>query len=237
MTLGEALHPEEVVTTVFLVRHGDTRQTDAGVLYTDPEAKLTEKGRRQIRAIASWLSDEAIEALFSSSSKRVLSSAEIIATQLDVNISPIDAFNAWHVGEWEGRTYLEVKKSEPDVYQSWVQDPVRNAPPGGEAILDVSKRATEAIHRVIKENEGQRLAVVSHAEVIRALLVDALGMPLENYWRIAVPTGSITKIDYSANFATAHFISLRPHEYRHKVVVVEEETEPECLQGSTFVGE
>lgn len=235
--MGEVLHPEEVVTTVFLVRHGDTRQTDEGVLYTDPEAKLTEKGRAQIRAIASWLGDEGIDALFSSSSKRVLSSAEIIGAQLKVNITPVDAFNAWRVGEWEGRTYLDVKKTEPQVYQSWVADPVRNAPPGGEAILDVSKRATEAVRQVIGANEGKRLVVVSHAEVIRALLVDALGMPLENYWRISVPTGSITKVDYSANFATAHFISLRPYEYRHKMAVTEEETEPECLHGSTFASE
>ncbi len=235
--MGEVLHPEEVVTTVFLVRHGDTRQTDEGRLYTDPEAQLTEKGRGQIRGIASWLGDEGIEALISSSSKRVLSSAEIIAAQLKVNILTNDAFNAWRVGEWEGRTYLEVKKAEPQIYQSWVADPVRNAPPGGEAILDVSKRATEAIRQVIGDNEGKRLAVVSHAEVIRALLVDALGMPLENYWRIAVPTGSITKIDYSAHFATAHFISLRPHEYRHKMSAFEEETEPECLHGSSFASE
>jgi broad specificity phosphatase PhoE len=198
---------------MFLVRHGDTRQTDEGRLYTDPEAELTEKGRDQMRAVAEWLKTESPQKLFSSSSKRVKSSADIIAAQLSLDITLLEAINAWRVGAWEGRTYLEVKKAEPGVYEAWVADPVKNAPPQGEAIKDVSKRATDAVKRLITENEGKRIALISHAEVVRALLVDALGMPLENYWRISVPTGSIAKVDYSASFATVHYISLRPHSH------------------------
>lgn len=209
--MSDVLHPEEAVTTIFLVRHGDTRQTDEGRLYTDPEAELTERGRDQIRALADWLKTESPQALFSSSSKRVKSSADIIAAQLSLDITLLDAINAWRVGTWEGRTYLEVKKAEPAIYEAWVADPVSNAPPQGEAIRDVYNRTTKAVKQLIKDHEGKKIALVSHAEVVRALLVDALGMPLENYWRIAVPTGSIAKVDYSASFATVHYVSLRPH--------------------------
>ena len=41
----EPLHPEEVVTPVFLLRHGHTSATEQGILYTDPTAELTEAGK------------------------------------------------------------------------------------------------------------------------------------------------------------------------------------------------
>lgn len=228
--MSDVLHPEEAVTTVFLVRHGDTRQTDEGRLYTDPEAELTNKGCEQMRAMADWLQAEEPAKLFSSSSKRVRSSADIIATHLGLETTLVEAVNAWRVGTWEGRTYLEVKKAEPDIYKAWSADPISNAPPEGEAIRDVYERATSAVRLIVKENEGKKIALVSHAEVVRALLVEALGMPLENYWRISVPTGSIAKVDYSASFATVHYVSMRPHLY--VVDKTNSGSAPECLQGS-----
>jgi alpha-ribazole phosphatase len=63
---------------------------------------------------------------------------------------------------------------------------------------------------LLKEHSGKKIALVSHAGIIRALIVRALGMPVDNFWRVNVPTGSITKIDFSANFATMQMMAIRP---------------------------
>jgi broad specificity phosphatase PhoE len=119
-------------------------------------------------------------------------------------------FDEWRVGEWEGRTYLDIKKNDPEIYAAWSKDPITNRPPGGESIEDLCERIRDNLAALIKTYEGQTVAFVTHAGIIRAILVNALGMSVHNFWRLSVPTGSVSRVDYSANFATVHFVSFRP---------------------------
>lgn len=208
--MSEVLHPEEAVTTVLLVRHGHTPATDSGKIYSDPDAELTERGIEQIRELAEWIPQLKPTAVLCGPALRVRSSAEIIAKPLGLPIKTDDGLHYWRVGDWDGKTYLEVKKNEPEIYKKWTADPVRNAPPGGESIADVCHRTQTTLDKIRTNYEGQTVAVVTHAEIIRAALVYALGMPLDNYWRVFVPTGSVSRIDLSANFATVHYMSFRP---------------------------
>ncbi|HNH75529.1 MAG TPA: histidine phosphatase family protein, partial [Candidatus Obscuribacter sp.] len=57
---------------------------------------------------------------------------------------------------------------------------------------------------------GKKICMVTHSGIIRSALVHALEMPVRNFWRFSVPTGSITRIDFSKNFATVQFASVRP---------------------------
>lgn len=207
--MSEKLHPEEIVTSIIFVRHGHTMQTEQGKLYNDHRALLTERGKAQAAALAFWLGKESPELLLSSTADRVTGTAETIAAALGLPIQLLPGLDEQSVGEWEGRSYLEIKKSEPDVYKKWCEDPIRNRAPGGESILDVFERVKRDIGNLILENQGKKIVLVTHAGVLRSALVDALGMPIDNFWRLAVPTGSVSKIDYSANFATLQFMSLR----------------------------
>ncbi|MFX9718431.1 histidine phosphatase family protein, partial [Acinetobacter baumannii] len=74
-------------------------------------------------------------------------------------------------------------------------DPIKNRPPGGESIEDVVERVELRLEQIISEHSGKRITLVSHAGIIRALIVRALGMPVQNFWRVNIPTGSVTKID------------------------------------------
>jgi broad specificity phosphatase PhoE len=206
----ELLHPEEVVTSVYLIRHGHTEATEQGMLYTDPEAALTESGRLQAAKAGQWLMTEKPEVLLSSSSKRVWASAEIIGEAIGLPPNKVQDLNEWNVGSWDGRKYIDIKATEPELYKAWSLDPIKNRPPGGESIADVVERAETKLEQLIVEHPGKKIALVSHAGIIRALIVRALGMPVENFWRVNIPTGSITKIDFSANFATMQMMAIRP---------------------------
>lgn len=207
--MSEALHPEETVTTVIFVRHGHTRQTESGQLYSDPGAVLSDRGKAQAEQIARWLVRENPDGLLSSAADRVKATAEIISRELALAVETLDDLNEQHVGLWEGRTYLDIKKSEPDAYHQWCADPIRNSPPGGESILGMFERVNARLAAVVQQFQGRKLLLVTHAGVIRSAIAGALGIPIDNFWRISIPTASVSKIDYSPSFATLHYMSVR----------------------------
>ena len=207
---SEPLHPEEAVTSVYLIRHGHTEFTEQGKLYTDPEVALTESGRLQALKAGNWLIAEKPEVLLSSTSKRVWASAEIIGEAIGLPPNAVQDLNEWNVGSWDGHKYVDIKATDPELYKAWSLDPIKNRPPGGESIEDVVQRVETRLEQLLKEHSGKKIAMVSHAGIIRALIVQALGMPVNNFWRVNIPTGSITKIDFSANFATMQMMAIRP---------------------------
>ncbi len=204
------LHPEETVTTLLLIRHGHTVHTETGKVYSDPCATLTDKGREEARAIAKWLPCEKPQVLLSSPSVRVRATAEMIADIVRVDVEVVPFLKEWQVGSWDGRSYVEIKKDEPEIYASWSKDPIRNAPPGGESIEALCIRAQAHVAEICELHAGKRVALVTHAEVIRAILVAFLGMPVDNFYRLNVPTASVSKIDISASWATLQYLALRP---------------------------
>lgn len=206
----ELLHPEEAITSFLLVRHGHTRATEKGLLYTDPSAELTEKGIEQAGAIAKYMTRLAPDVLLCSTAKRVVHTAKLIAPALGMEPLPYDGLSEWSVGDWEGRTYLDIKKNDPHVYKAWSEDPIRNRPPAGESIIDLCERVDGQVSKLIAMYSGQKVALITHAGIIRAILLNALGMPIDNFWRLSIPVGSISRVDFSANFATVYFVSVLP---------------------------
>lgn len=204
------LHPEESVTTLLLIRHGHTIHTESGKVYSDPAATLTDKGREEASRIALWLPNESPQVLLSSPSVRARASAEAIAHKTNLTISVIPTLHEWQVGSWDGRSYMEIKEQEPEVYAAWSKDPIRNAPPGGESIAALCARAQGHLDEIREAYSGKTVALVTHAEVIRAMIVDSLVMPVENFYRLAVPTASVSRLDISASWATLQYMALRP---------------------------
>ncbi|MBX9690468.1 MAG: histidine phosphatase family protein [Candidatus Obscuribacterales bacterium] len=207
--MAEQLHPEETVTSVLFLRHGHTLQTEAGRLYSDPKALLSEQGRTQIEALAELLEQEGYEKILSSTALRVQASAEIIAKKLKQEIILLPGLDEQSVGQWEGRSYLEIKKSDPELYKAWCADPIRNSAPDGESIEDLYLRVVKDLKKMLLDYKGQKLIFVTHAGVIRSAIIEALGMPIDNFWRLNIPTASASKIDYSHNFACLHFMANR----------------------------
>ena len=206
----EVLHPEESITTLLLIRHGHTRMTEEGRLYSDPEAELTDEGLKQSKALAEWLMSRPPDVVLSSTAKRVFATAEAISGQTNLPILRAEGLNEWHVGDWEGRTYLDLKKNSPVEYKAWTADPIRMRHPSGESIEDMYVRTNQRISEIIEQYDGKRIALVTHAGIVRSVIVHALGMPLDNFWRISIPVGTVSKVDISKSFATVHFMAMRP---------------------------
>ncbi|SCK25461.1 histidine phosphatase family protein [Streptomyces sp. WMMB 322] len=95
------------------------------------------------------------------------------------------------MGRWRGRTLEEVSAADPDGVARWLSDPAA-APHGGESVEQLCARTGEWLTEVA-EVPGRVLAVVE-PDVVRALVVHALGAPARTLWRLDVAPLTATEL-------------------------------------------
>lgn len=100
-----------------------------------------------------------------------------------------DRLRELHFGEWEGRRWSEIDQGET---QTWTSDPLRAAPPGGESYDQLLARVDSFLADLGASFE--RIALVTHAGPLRAVLVRCLGLPPEAAWKFDVGYGRVTRL-------------------------------------------
>ncbi len=107
-------------------------------------------------------------------------------------------------GTWEMKYWHDLPRNETD---AWAIDFVNNAPPLGECFSELHSRVCDVWETHIVKHIAANTAVVAHAGVIRAILVQLLGMPLRKAFSIAVEYGAVIRIDkVGKNDFQVHFI-------------------------------
>src|ERR1039458_9457952 len=117
----------------YFIRHGETEWNAAGRLCGRTDVPLSDAGRRQAQLLALRLKPIPFAALYSSPLRRALETASILGHAIERE--PVADFRLVELsyGAWEGRTYEESKRANPDVYRAWERDPGSVAPPEGES--------------------------------------------------------------------------------------------------------
>jgi probable phosphomutase (TIGR03848 family) len=195
------------MATVILVRHGRTTANAAGILAGRASGvKLDEIGLEQARRTAERLAAVPLVGLITSPLERCRQTARIILKQR-TDDEPITAaiergITECDYGEWQGRPLAELAK---EALWSVVQSqPSAATFPGGESLAAMQMRSVSAIRSRDAEFEATHGAgavwlAVSHADVIKSVLADALGMHLDLFQRLNVAPASVSIIRYSAD--------------------------------------
>jgi broad specificity phosphatase PhoE len=176
-----------------LIRHGATAAIGQVLSGRTPGVHLTAKGRTQAQVLAKVLKNRyALKGILSSPLERAIETAQPIAEAQGLSISLDDHFIEFDFGEWTGLAFSELDRRpewrEYNRYRSLY------SAPRGESLADVQRRAWNGIQAVCPAIGDQTVAIVSHADVIRAVLLLVLGMPLDNVLRLAIPLASITEL-------------------------------------------
>lgn len=197
------------MTTVLLVRHGRTASNASGTLAgRSPGVGLDEKGVDQAARAAERIAALRLDAIVSSPLERTVQTAEaILAGQRgrpgrgrsalrakDIHLD--ERFIECDYGAWTGE---ELKRLSREPLWKVVQThPSAAVFPEGEAMAQMQARAVAGI-RAWNAQVGDRgiYAVVSHGDVIKSILADALGMHLDQFQRIQVDPGSVSVISYT----------------------------------------
>ena len=182
-------------TTVFLVRHGETDWTRERRILGQRDLGLNANGVNQAHATAMALKGLEITEVISSPLLRAVQTAEVLAGLCDMDVARDPRLTEMAFGRWEGMPH-DAALVDPD-YRSFIDDPDATHVPGGERLSDVRDRATAAVRQTLADNPSRsNLIVVSHASLIRVLLVHYLGLGLGSYHRLRVSPGSISVLRF-----------------------------------------
>lgn len=121
------------------------------------------------------LAKEGIHAIYSSDLARAVQTAEPLAKRLGLEINTSDAFRERHVGVLEGLTFDESKERHPKDYYALVNRSVNHIITEGESYRHLLRRITTKLHDVIREHNGQRVAIFSHTGAICFLTLHLMG--------------------------------------------------------------
>jgi probable phosphomutase (TIGR03848 family) len=185
------------MATVLLVRHGRTRANADGVLAGwTPGVELDVKGEEQARELSNRLAEVPLAAVVTSPLERTRQTADLMLGGREVPVHVDDRLGECRYGDWTGRPLKELAK-EP-MWKVVQGHPSAAVFPGGEAMAEMQHRAVTAV-REWNERLGPdaRYAVVSHGDVIKAILADALGMHLDQFQRLRVDPCSVSVVDYT----------------------------------------
>lgn len=191
------------MATVLLVRHGRTTANANGVLAgRTTGVALDESGREQAAAAGRRLAALPISRVVSSPLERCRETAAALLEELrgDVALDVDDRLIECGYGDWTG---AELKKLSKEPLWKVVQGhPSAATFPAGESIRQMQLRAVDALRdwdsRVSAEVGPQGLWVaVSHGDVIKAVVADALGAHLDHFQRIVVDPASVSAITYT----------------------------------------
>ena len=177
-----------------LVRHGLTDLLAEGRYQGHSDPPLNKEGRGQIKNLAPRFSEEKPQIIFSSPLKRAHESAKILGKKHKLGIHLDGRLKEISFGDWEGQTYDEIVRKYPEAFEWWKKDLANFRPAGGESLADLQSRVVSFFSEVKNRSEDV-VAIVAHGGVIRAFMVELMGLAFDSFWKFELSPASMTVID------------------------------------------
>lgn len=195
--------------TLFLVRHAahdDVGRFLAGRLEPVPLGKA---GREQARRLAERMRQEEITDIYTSPRTRTWETATAIAAACGIG-SPkaSEALDEIDFGNWSGKDF-DTLDGDP-LWRLWNTTRSLVRIPGGETVVEVQSRVLNLIETLREDEDGKRIALVSHADVIKAAVSHVLGLPADAWPRFDIAPASVTTLavgDWGAKLFTLNAVT------------------------------
>jgi probable phosphoglycerate mutase len=149
-------------------------------------------GHAQAADLAARLDREAITYVYSSPLERCTETAAAVATQLGVPLRSAPEAVEIDFGDWTGQDFAELEGRTD--WSEWNSSRDTAGTPGGESMVEVQQRILELLEALRQRHCGERIALVSHGDVIKAALCHTLGLPLQAYTRFNIDPASLSPL-------------------------------------------
>ena len=197
-----------MTATVFLVRHVPHTEQDKVQVGRMTDIHWAEGSAEIAQAAADRLKGERLDAVISSSLERARRTAETVAEPHGLAVETDEALLELDFGEWTGRTF-EALEDEPS-YRQWNAARSLHRPPGGESMLECQARMVGALERARAAHPDGRIAMVSHGDPLKSLILHILGLPLDAWNRFDLDPGSVSAAVVGDWGAKMLFLNERP---------------------------
>lgn len=164
------------MTTLILIRHGQSMANLNLVFAGHFDADLSELGHKQAELTAEEVvKNFNIDKIYSSDLLRAYNTAVPISKRTGVDIIPDKQLREIFAGEWEGKTFEELKSVFVDDFYIWRNDICHSRCTGGESMQEVGERFYLKVKEIAEENDGKTVVLTSHAAAIRAFMARCSG--------------------------------------------------------------
>lgn len=190
---------------ITFVSHGATIYTLEGIIGNDLKyPKLNDCGENEIKKVCEYLKDRGVayDNIYTCPNVCCTQSAHVIA-KLFKQKEKIIELAPRNFGGWKGMMYNDILKEIGT-------DFFTKTPKGGESLKVFNKRVKKVIDKLISENIGSRIIIVTTPEIIQSALADTLGLEPENQHRILIKTGSLTQISYFEDWSSVIYSGYCP---------------------------
>ena len=167
------------MTTIYLIRHAEAEGNLYRIAQGQANSILTDRGWRQVAALARRFEDVQIDAVYSSDLYRTCATASAICRPKRLPLHRCPALREICVGVWEQKTWGQIAREEPEQLANFTRRLHLWHAEGAETPAQVRDRVLAAVKAIAAENDGKTAAVFCHGCAIRILLATLQGIPLE----------------------------------------------------------
>lgn len=191
---------------IYLIRHGETEANKKGLFLGKLESPLTSEAICKGKKLSNLFQDNTLDKVFVSPRLRAIDTAKFISESVEV----VEDLSEMDFGNFEGMTYQEILQDFPGEIEKMGKEAERYIFPEGEEVAAFYKRVERSFEETVSYSEKKhykKIAIVSHAGVIRAILSYALAGDHRLHWNFKVENGSVTKLNRHDRFYVLEYLN------------------------------
>lgn len=185
---------------IFLIRHTKA-DTEIGLCYGQSDVPLAGSFKAEAQAVLEKLPELSEGCLVFSSP---LTRCKKLAQTFRMPFKTDDRLLELDFGDWENCRFNDV---DDGLLKDWTENFVSVPPPNGETFNDLCRRVGHFWDELVVTTQTDQILLVTHAGVIRALLVNILQLPPVNAFKFRVDTGSVHKLKYLNGYTYIHYLN------------------------------
>jgi alpha-ribazole phosphatase len=187
------------MSELLFIRHAETDMAGAFCGHSDPE--LNTPGRAQLGELINRLRMEKIAVVYTSDLRRAHTTGMAIAEAFGVGCHIRPALREINFGQWEGLTWKEIERRDDAYSRRWLAEYPRLPAPDGESLPEFERRVLDEVKFLSLEAAAAdcRIAVVTHAGVLRTVLRALHGCSEDNAWEQTKSYCSIVRYTSAAS--------------------------------------
>ncbi len=193
----------------YFIRHGRTEWNLEKRVMGKLPVPLDSEGEKSVGRTAARLDGEGIELILSSTLQRAVETAAILSGFWGVESRREERLDESAFEGWTGKTYMELR-DDPDfiLYRS---KPALSGFSKNEGMKEIQERVVQTVEDASKRETAERIALVSHSDVIKPALAHYLQMDLNDMHRLVISNASISLLEINPGSAPrVRYINLLP---------------------------
>lgn len=197
---------DSTLIKLFIARHGETTWNAEGKIQGRSDPELSPKGHEQSLALLRQLKMESLSAIYTSTLKRSIQTAEPIAKYSGLPIQPRHELDEIAFGMMEGEKIAYIEGELKVEWEKFRDNRFTYRIPGAENYTDVSNRISPFLESILQNHKDQGILIVGHRVVNLMMIRILLDVPSENIIRIEQSNDCLYLIEIDVENRVFHYI-------------------------------